>query len=170
MAEDVTAILERLRIYPVLEELRACLCKNLGAEDSCFCGLLIGDEIPAEYSSCDDPGPVAYVRLITGYPSSILALSPDQVAPSGWTRSFNIAVGVLRPVPIGNLAPPDPAEVETATLRALADMQLSWEAVKCCLGGDKFDDLVYLVGPFTPLPATGGVGGGEWTISVQDDW
>lgn len=171
MDPDVEAILQRLKLYPVLAELRACLCRAMDAENSCFCGILIGDDIPAEYANCDEDAAIAYVRVITGYPSSILALQPDQVAPSGWTRTFNLAVGSLRPQPIGEgRTPPSAEEVEVATLRSLADMQLAWEAIMCCLGSDKFEDLVYLVGAYTPLPSAGGVGGGEWTVSIQDDY
>lgn len=165
----VTETLSRLRIYPVLEELVACLCRSVDPSgEACFCGLLVGDEIPAEFVGCDD-GPVAYVRVVTGFPSTIVSLTPDQQRPQGGLRSWTVAVGILRATPV-TMNTPDPDDVKEVGLRLLADSQLSWEAIVCCIGGEKFEDLNFSIAPFVSLPSAGGVAGGEWQVTIEEPW
>ena len=47
--------LARLKIYPLLDELRACLCTKVGTEGLCFCGILLGEDIPLEYAGAAVP-------------------------------------------------------------------------------------------------------------------
>lgn len=161
--------LGRLKIYPILDELRACLCAKV--PDACFCGFIIGDDIPVEYAgdSCDQGA--AYVRLLSVYPSTVSFPAQDSVNVVGALRAYQISVGILRGAPYGDgLEPPEPDDVNAYSLAIMDDMQTIWETISCCLTGDKFEeaDPQVLRGLYTPIPVSGGVGGGEWSLTIQD--
>jgi hypothetical protein len=163
--------LTRLKIYPILDELRACLCAKLNEEALCYCGLLIGEDIPLEYAgSCDDIG-AAYVRISGIYPSTVAFPAADETGQNPALRAWQIYVGILRGAPYGEgLEAPDPADVAAFNLDVLGDSQILWETISCCLNGDKFEEIdpQQVRGAYTPFAVQGGVGGGEWQLTIQD--
>lgn len=171
MATPSEEALSRLKIYPILDELRACLCNKVGGDDLCFCGIIMGDDIPLEYAgSCEGIG-AAYVRITSAYPSTGRFPAQDEQNYSPSLRAWQINVGILRGAPYGQgLEAPDPKDVEKFNLDVLGDSQILWETISCCLSGDKFEqfDPQVVRGVYTPLAVDGGVGGGEWTITIQD--
>lgn len=161
------AALAKLKIYPVLMELVACLCDSLGESAPCFCGLLIGDDLPVEYAGeCDDGA--GYIRVTTAFPSANIP-EPDQLLDTHAVRSYAIGVGVLRNAPYGEgVEPPEAAEVQEHSLVLLADHQLAWEAIVCCFQR-KYDGELNMTAPvWTPFPNQGGIDGGEWTFILQE--
>jgi hypothetical protein len=161
------AALARLKIYPVLMELVACLCDSLGESAPCFCGLLIGDDLPVEYAGdCEDGA--GFVRVTTAYPSAGIP-EPDQLLSSHAVRAYQIGVGVLRNAPYGDGGePPEPDEVKEHSLVLLADHQITWDAIVCCFQ-QKYDGELNMTSPiWTPFPNEGGIDGGEWVFTLQE--
>lgn len=168
-------ITEDRRIYPILAELNACLCATLGDGSPCFCGIIVGEDIPVEYvGQCEDGDGesscgAAYVRVTGAYPTERFP-EPMQYPTCNSAMAYNIAVGVLRCVPIGEEdgGPVDPEELQKITLRSLSDMKAIRQAIQCCFM-NAFPKVKVVMGTFTPLLNEGGVAGGEWPITVRED-
>lgn len=156
MAEDVS-------IKPLLLELSACLCAEVGTTDLCFCGVVAGQGIPASFvGECNG---AAYVRLVTAFYSSSFP-TPDATPTCNSALAFTIAVGVLRPaVQMDDYGNIDSAAVEALSLQVLDDAASARRAIRCCLA-DKFDDIDHVMGEWTPIEDDG-VAGGEWTVTVE---
>ncbi len=167
-------ITEDRGIYPVLAELTACLCAALGESRPCFCGLLVGDEIPAEYvgECADDDGEpscgAAYVRLVTAYPTENFPDALERPTCNS-VMAYQVAVGVLRCISIGedDGSPIDPEELKANALLRLGDMKAMRRAIQCCFGR-AFDDVEHVMGVYTPLPQTGDIVGGEWMVTISE--
>lgn len=167
-------ITEDDQIYPVLAELVACLCAALGETAPCFCGLLVGDDLPVEYvGRCEaetgDPAcGVAYVRVMTAYPTENF---PEPLArpTCNMAMAYTVGVGVLRCAEVGgdDGSPVDPAEVERITLLQLSDMKAIRRAIQCCLMSS-FPEVDHVLGSFTPFPQEGDVVGGEWPVTLLE--
>jgi hypothetical protein len=160
------ALLQRHPLYPLLVELSACLCARVGA-DSCFCGILMGDDLPVEFAGeCENDG-TAYVRLVTAYPSTVIFPEPDALMSEGTLRAWQVAVGILR-----NAGWPedpsefDPMDAQRFALVQMADQQATWEAIACCFG-ERYDDIDVSGAVFTTFPVQGNVGGGEWLLTIR---
>lgn len=158
-------LLQRHPLYPVLVELVACICDRVG-DGACFCGILVGDDLPVEFvGECTGDG-AAYVRLLTAFPSTVIFPEPDPVF-GGSVRAWQVGVGILRhagwePEAIEF----DPLETQRYALRQMADQQATWEAIACCFT-EKFDE-VDLSGPvWQTFPLQGNVGGGEWQVTIR---
>lgn len=158
------------KIYPLMAELSACLCADLGPDATpCFCGVLFGPNIPVEYTGdCDECG-VAYVRLVNSYQSTEGFPSPDVTATCASLTAWTIAVGIVRCSPLGdNMSnPPDPDELMESSRRALADMDVIRRAIRCCLVGKFDDDFEYVLAQFLPSQ-TPGIIGGEQIVVVRE--
>ncbi|MGO1566463.1 MAG: hypothetical protein ACTHXC_00435 [Brachybacterium sp.] len=162
-----------LTIYPLLMELSACLCAELGeGATPCFCGVLVGNSIPVEYadSGCDNCG-AAYVRMASAYPSTQLFPNPDDTAQCNSVLAFSVAVGVVRCAPIGDSQgnPPEASEMAEISRQLLADMSAIRRAIICCFA-EKYEDVEYVLGTYEPTPNEGGVAGGEWTVTIQEQF
>lgn len=155
-------------IYPVLAELVACLCAELGEEAPCFCGLIVGQqEIPVEYDGCESCA-AGYVRLDNVYPARDFP-NQDQDARCYTSMAFAVTVGVARCAPMGDGEYPPTAEEWAEFARVtMADMAMIRRAISCCLRDDKFEDIEYVMGTYTPIPNMGGVGGGEWSLTIRE--
>lgn len=172
-------ITEDLRIYPMLAELSACLCAALGDSKPCFCGIIVGNEIPAEHiGDCMEDGEdgeepscgTAYVRVTGAYPTDNF---PDaiQYPTCNTVMAYTVTVGVLRCFSVGEEdgGPMPPEDMEKLTIRRLSDMKAMRQAIQCCFLR-AFSDTRHVMGTFTPLPMEGGVTGGEWPIIIQEDF
>ena len=156
-------------IYPLATELSQCLCAELGDASPCFCGVIVGEDIPVEYAGdCEDCG-AAYVRVTQAFPSTTAFPAPDEQGRCGSLIAFILSVGVVRCVPVGDNAgnPPTPEEMAEVARQALADQAAIRRAITCCFG-EKYEDAQYVLGTMTPLPNTGGVMGVEWDVTVQE--
>lgn len=159
---------EDKKIYPLMLELQACLCDAIGVEP-CFCGIVVGSEIPMDFDGCENCLS-AYVRLDSANPSTEQFPQPDQRAQCGTLWAFTLAVGIARCAPVfgddlGNA--PTEADINAFSATLLADMSAIVRAISCCFA-EKFEDANYVLGPYTPFPPAGGVGGGEITLIVQE--
>ena len=151
-------------IKPILLELSACLCAELADPSLCFCDVIAGMGIPVDYVS--DCNGVAYVRLITSYPSTDFP-TPDTRNGCNSLLAFQVGVGVLRPAPKmdhqGNV---DPADVKTTSLQVLDDVAAIRKAIRCCFAS-KYEDVEYLMAEYTPIEDPS-VAGGEWIVTIQE--
>jgi hypothetical protein len=165
MEATLKATLERMAIYPILVELEACLCQRLDQNQVCYCGILVGDEIPVDLG--DECGITGYVRVISAFPSQNFP-QPDSIVPDNTVRAFQINVGIVRVAPQmeGDGNPPAAEDIRLHALQKLADQQLTWEAIMCCIT-DKFEDAQIANLAYTPLPNNGGIDGGEWSFLIE---
>ncbi|UDL15405.1 hypothetical protein SEA_PEPE25_30 [Microbacterium phage Pepe25] len=161
MADDDT------KIYPVLAELSACLCNQIEGE-SCFCGIIVGNDIPLEYAGLDCDTQVAYVRLISAYPSVDF---PEQDATASCVSlmAYSVAVGIVRVWDNAEQdgSPREAKDVIELSRLMLSDMAKIRRTIQCCFG-DKFEDIEYIVGAYTPLSGVQGVAGGEQLVTIQE--
>lgn len=167
----MAALADDSSVYPILLELADCLCAEVDPDGKMrFCGVLVGNQIPAEgIDDCDDCG-LGYVRLGTGFPSTELFPQPDPGAATCTTIwAYQIYIGVVRCAPVGGSdgSPPHSDDIAEYSRQLLADMAAIRRAVKCCFM-DKFEDANYAIGAYTPLPMEGGIGGGELLVTVQE--
>lgn len=152
------------QIYPIMAELSACLCAELAEHDepTCFCGIIFGEEIPVglDGEECTS----AYVRLVNAFPSNSFP-QPDDGASCATSMAYVLAVGIVRPMLIleDNELPSEASLIEEARV-ALADMAAIRRAIRCCLTDEKFEDLQYVLGQFTP--AGQGLRGGEFAVTI----
>lgn len=158
------------RIYPVLSELVACLCNELGDDASpCFCGLIVGPQaVPVELDDCESCG-AGYVRLDGAFPSNNFPDS-DDLATCMTVMAYTVAVGIQRCAPVGDDRgnPPTQEEQQEFARLMMADMAAARRAIQCCLTDAKFTDIEYVMGSWVPTPNQGGVQGGEWTLTIRE--
>lgn len=155
------------KIYPILAELSACLCAQI-PEETCFCGIIVGNDIPLEYAGLSCDSEIAYVRLIGAYPSVDF---PEQDATASCVSlmAYSVAVGIVRiwdntDEDGGPRAAEDVAELSRLMLSDMAKIR---RTIQCCFG-DKFEDIEYVVGAYTPLSGVQGVAGGEQLVTIQE--
>lgn len=160
-------------IWPILSELSACLCAMMAeaGTSGCFCGIVASptQEIPIEMEGCENCG-AGYVRLNQAFPSTVQFPQPDQQATCRSVLAFDVTVGIMRCVPTGDSLgnPPSAEDMADHANQVFADMALIRRAIACCLTDDKFEDIEYVLGTYVPLPSEGGVGGGEWQLTIQE--
>lgn len=161
-------MIEDTSILPILAELKACLCAEL-PEAKCFCGIVIGDQIPFAPDIDDGCCVAGFVQLNTAFPSTVFPLV-DQEATCVTTMAFDISVGILRCAPLGDDAnPPTQEAMDAYAHRLLADMAIIRRVVNCCLGGRKFPDVDQWKGLWTPISDDGtGIGGSKQQIIVSE--
>lgn len=169
-------ILEDTQIYPALAELVECLRDSLGDSAPCFCDILMGQQIPVDYvGDCEDAQGnascgAAYVRVEGAYPTADFP-EPLAFPTSNSVMAYNVSVGVLRCASIGqddgNAI--DPADLKVLTTQLLSDMKSIRRAIQCCFML-KFPDVQHVMGVFLPIPQAGDVVGGEWPISILEDF
>lgn len=155
-------------IFDTLTELATCLCAQIVKDESpttCFCGLIPG-EAPAVgyFADCEEGNGVAYVRLSNAYPSTSIGQQNLGVDNCSSIMGFDVEVGILRFMPVGDKQGnmPTPGEILAATQLQIADMLTMRRAVECCL-----DSSDYIVGAYTPVGPDGGIVGGSWEINLQ---
>lgn len=153
-------------IYPIMQELRDCLCSQYPPNTLCQCVLLVGDSISGDIVG--ECGVAAYVQLSTAFPSEQNFPQADQVRTLEALQGFSIALGVLRTAPTGDgESAPDEDEMNEYSRLVMADMAAINRAISCCFT-DKFDDANIQKVTWVPFPIDGGLGGGEWQIVVQE--
>jgi hypothetical protein len=151
------------KIWPGLTELATCLCSELEEAqlpDLCFCGVLPGADVPADYVS-EDAG-MAWVRLMNVYPSTIFPSTDTSLKSCVVPLAAQVEIGVLRcsPSPDDAGTPPSAAAMWEATRLQMADMAAMYRAVRCCYAKGK----AMVLGQYTPIGPQGGVVGGTWSV------
>lgn len=163
-------------VYPMMVELIACLCNEIAAAElpvPCQCGLMPGPDAVLDYcGECDGSncGGQAWVRLAGAYPSSLFPSIDEINATCQSPLAFQIEIGIARCISvgeataIGGYTPPSLEEQIDAVRIQTADMSAMRRAISCCLT-EKYEDLTYSLGAYTPL-AGGGCNGGSWFVTV----
>lgn len=160
-------------IFPVLQRLQECLCAELAKAAGpalCYCGLMVGDIMPLELMKCGpgECGGVAWVRPVQIF-SSLEFPAPTEGATCYAPIAALVEVGVARCYPRGDpRLPMDPQEMFEASRLYMSDMAAIRRAIKCCLADDAFQGSHALSG-WEPIPASGGVSGGTWTVTIRPE-
>lgn len=115
---------------------------------------------------CDTMCGMAWVRLIGLYPAVTVGQLDDSTNNCGSLLGFDIEIGMLRCVTIGDIEGnmPTPAELLNDSHQQHDDAMSMWRAVACC---SDLTSKEYKVGTYVPLGPLGGYMGGAWTISVM---
>ena len=152
-----------------LEQIAACVCAQIevdGLPETCFCGILPGAEVAWDYTGeCDDGVcGMAWVRLISVYPSTAIAVPSEQPGNCSSLIGMDVELGILRCVslPDDDGTPPKPADLQADAALQIADAMALRKAALCCAPEKDF-----MLGLYTPLGPAGGLVGGTWTISLQ---
>lgn len=152
-------------LQAVVEVLAACLCEQLqDGPDLCFCGVLPGSEVAADVMACPDGG-MAYVRVVSIYPSTVVGIANITPANCQWGQGFDVELGVFRAFPLDeNGAMPDDDITLEATRWQMWDAQAMQKALACCTWLPKMD---FVVGQYAPTGPEGGVLGGIIPVSAM---
>lgn len=158
-----------MTVFEVLEAVVACLgesIKAVGAPPTCFLGVVPGDAASFEYvGECTDQCGMAWVRMVSLYPSSSTGVADVSVGNCGKGSGLDLELGVMRCTSVGEGAePPTPQELAESTALATLDAQAMFRTVACC---DIFSEKDYIVGTYTPLGPEGGLVGGIVPVSVS---
>ncbi len=148
-----------------MSDLAECLCAQIVVDESpepCWCGVMPGQAalIEALGNECD--GGLAWVRLVSAYPSQIIGQASTLTGNCGMGTGFDLEVGIMRLVVVEEDAP-DPAQSLAAVEQQIKDMETMRRAIGCCPALPKQD---YILGQYTPSGPLGGVVGGTWSVFV----
>jgi len=152
-----------------LNELAICLCSEIIAADVpdvCFCGVVPGDAAALDYlGDCSDLCGMAWVRLVTAYPSAQVATPDAQPRNCSALLGFDVELGIARCAPTmrENGEPPSQAEQSAAFELQMTDMMIMRRAVACCRDSNN-----WVLGGYTPFGPQGMAVGGVWTLSMQE--
>jgi hypothetical protein len=157
-------------IWPALNRLVDCLCTELAAAglDTCYCGLLPGDQIAAQYVDQRTRQGMAWVRLVGGWPYSTFPAQDSRALCAG-PVAFEVEIGSLFCAPAfadsrGN--PPSLAAQLEAVRVQMAAMAAMRRAIVCCLGTGKNA----VLGQYVPIGPEGDVVGGTWNVIIDGGW
>jgi hypothetical protein len=152
----------------LLVDLAACIDTTLADEGRppvCFTGVIPGDGVAAAWGGdCSDVAGcgMAWVRLVTAYPSATLGQADQSAGNCGAALGLDIEVGILRCTPV------DTEDAETEEIDALAtsigildDMLILKKAIQCCTALPTKD---LILGGWTPMGPLGGLVGGAWLL------
>lgn len=157
-----------MNVHDTMIELAACLCVELEAIDfnPCFCGVVPGEAAAYGYGGDCETGGMAWVRLITAYPSSGVGQADVSINNCGTALGFDLEVGVSRLMPVGdndgNM--PTDAEILEATSKQVEAMLAMRRAIVCC-GENKS----WIIGAYVPFGPEGGIIGGTWEVNMQEE-
>lgn len=149
-------------------EVAACLCAQIDADGSpptCFCGVVPGDSVVLAYATdCESRDGMAWVRLISMYPSS--TLGEQSFVPGNCTGGIGaeVELGIVRSYPVsGDGEEPPPAVLEEIVRQQVKDAMTLYRTVLCCSSLPSKD---VIVGVYTPTPILGGLAGGTISVTV----
>jgi hypothetical protein len=153
--------------FPKLVAISQCLCAEItvrGLPETCFCGVIHGAAIPADYCESGLQGNgMAWARLVSITEVQSQGQDP-QASFCGSPLEAVIEVGILRcalGLSESGMPPTVEQHMEAARLAA-ADMAASLAAIRCCV--NKRDVRVLA---WQPMGPDGGCVGGAWTAVVQ---
>lgn len=174
MPELLAPLIEDDAFYPILTSLLGGLERELtrsGIDTPCFLSLVPGDTLPAlDMIESGDCGAVAWVRLVSIYPSTSFPAVDEATATCAVPLAAQVEIGMARGMP--KLAGRDvrkgpvPAQWLEVTRLIMADQAAMRRVVRGC---EKVTEKEIAMGGWTPLPNEGGVGGGFWTMFVSEE-
>ena len=162
-------------IFSQMASIAECLCAKIeenGLPPLCFCGIIAGDQ-PYDASGigdgCDEDDEdagcgQAWVRLVSGYPSSVVGQADVMPGNCATAFGFDLEIGILRCIRIeaeGGILPAE--EMLEAVQLQVADMLTMQQALLCCpnLPVDSF-----VIGQYAPIGPLGGLVGGTFITSI----
>lgn len=159
----------------VLDGLASCLRTKLAEQkaETCFTSMIPGHQVVDDYCDCSNEGcGQATVRVTTVFPSSKFPTPDNGNAAQGTGGScgaplvatIELAIRRCEPTGDGQGNPPTILQQTTAALRVVGDIAIIRAAVECC---DAVTSRTHQLGSWTPLPSTGGCGGGSWPLNVS---
>lgn len=158
-------------IYDRLSALASCLCAEIlnpdnGVPDVCFCGIVPGEGVPAEYAGdCNTKCGIAWVRLVSVYPSNQVGVLITEPGNCAFGLGIDIEMGMLRCIEVGGEdgSPPSAAELLAASQLQVADALLMQRALYCCTAIPQKE---VILGTYQSLGPEGGLVGGAYSISM----
>ena len=158
-------------LYDRLTLLAACLCAEIqnpdyGVPDVCFCGIVPGEAVPAEYAGdCNTRCGIAWVRMISAYPSNAVGVLITEPGNCAFGLGMDVEIGILRCISVGSADGdgPTPQELQDAAQLQIADALLMQRALFCCDGVPNKD---VVLGTYQSLGPEGGLVGGAYTMSM----
>lgn len=149
-------------------EIAACLCAQIDADGSpptCFCGVVPGESVVLNYATdCVDRDGMAWVRLITLYPSTTVGQADTNLGNCGAGIGAELEIGIMRSYPVyEDGEPPPAAELEAITRQQVKDAMTMHRAVLCCTALPTKQVIVSL---YRPAPILGGMVGGAMQIAL----
>lgn len=173
------ALREDTAVYPLLVELAACLCTELGASGGpalCYCGPMVG-ALTLDYCGGDNCGGSgcggqAWVRFVDAYPASDFPALDSNLRNCKAPFAYTIEVGVARCVPVGRVSgsngftPPTLDQNLEAMRLQTADVAAMRRAVQCCFASKDRD---YIMGIYDQTIVNGGgCLGGTFNVTVWE--
>lgn len=154
-------------ITTALTDLTTCLCAQIltdGLPPVCACSQMPGDNVALDYAGdCDDACGMAWVRLATSYPSTIIGQPAENPGNCSAAIGFEVEIGIIRCLSVGDGdTPPDLADLTAAAVLQQADLLAMWRAVACCRNSRD-----WLIGSYVPYGPTGGLVGGTLPVAIQ---
>jgi len=118
-------------------EVASCLCAQIitdGSPEPCFCGVVPGDSVVLAYATdCESRDGMAWVRLISMYPSS--TLGEQAFVPGNCTGGIGaeVELGIVRSYPVsGDGEEPPPAVLEEIVRQQVKDAMTLYRTVMPC--------------------------------------
>lgn len=154
--------------WPSLVALAECLQEQIRiaeVPDPQFVGIMPGRLVPHDYCGTAGCGGMAYVRLVSTFPS-VNGVTPNPTPLPNSPLAFNVVVGIIRcaPQPSSRGIPPGVSDQFEAARLQTADMEVLYRTLECCLRDQKG-----AVGSYTPIGPDGGCLGGEWGATFPED-
>lgn len=157
-------------VWPLMMELAECLCAEVTLAHTdddpevCFCGVLPGTGVLAEYAG---EGMMAWVRLDNAYPTDSFP-DPADSASCATYWAYVIELGVMECIPAfmdSTGALPTAEDQLYFTQRQMAGLRVLRRAVECCLEKRGIDS-DYVLGGYAPIGPAGGTYGGSLDVTV----
>ena len=153
------------RIQQTLEDLSTCLCAEIldYGPPVCFCGVVPGTDVALDYTGdCNDVCGMAWVRLVTSYPSVSIGAPTSRPGNCSAGIGLDVEMGIVRCIDVGDgtQAPP-PEELTASAYVQYQDMLTMYRAVSCCRQSKD-----WVLGNYNPFGPQGGLVGGMLTMSI----
>lgn len=157
-------------LWPLMLQLSSCLCTELERSyggPTCFCGVLPGLNIPADFCNCSTSGcGQAWVRLNNVFPSGQFPNPSPGPTSCSDPLAARLDMGVMRCVPGIDAAGHMPDEIVQAEAVHVqtSDVASIYRAIECCLPTNRRD---WIIGQYLPIGPLGNCGGGAVAVTVR---
>lgn len=164
-----------LAVTPLAEDLLACLAQEVAKVEKppLYVQFRTGDVVDHLISETEDEccSGLAWVRVVTVFPSSDTFPAQDEVPRSGGVAAWAVTLemGVIRCAPTGDERTlPTGAQWE-ANFRAVQDDAAAMRRALCCFGDmePRRWKNALVVQPWLPISVQGGCTGGVMTLTVR---
>lgn len=155
-------------VFDLLTTLAECLCAQIvadGSPEPCFCGVVPGDSVPAQYGGdCDYKCGMAWVRLASMYPAASLGTPSELPGNCSASLGFDVEVGIIRCTSLGTAEDlPSAGEMLGTAELQVRDAMTIWRAVSCCPAITSKD---YRMSTYQPAGPLGGMVGGSYMVQL----